>query len=40
MLYTIARETPLKGLEKIPVDKLRAIAAKFERAGYPVQIAG
>jgi wyosine [tRNA(Phe)-imidazoG37] synthetase (radical SAM superfamily) len=38
MIYTIARDTPIDTLEKIPPRKLDAIAAKGEKAGFKVQV--
>ncbi|MBW6534760.1 MAG: radical SAM protein [Mariniphaga sp.] len=38
MIYTIARDTPIDTLEKIPAEKLDAIAAKVENAGFKVQV--
>lgn len=38
MIYTIARDTPVDTLEKIPAEKLDAIAAKVEKAGFKVQV--
>lgn len=38
MIYTIARETPLEGLEKIAAERLGEIARMVEAAGLPVQI--
>lgn len=38
MIYTIARDTPIDTLEKIPPKKLDAIAAKVEKAGFKVQV--
>jgi hypothetical protein len=38
MIYTIARDTPIDTLEKIPADKLDAIATKVEKAGFKVQV--
>ena len=37
MIYTIARDTPIDTLEKIPPKKLDAIAAKVEKVGFRVQ---
>ena len=38
MVYTIARDTPAKGLEKVSAKDLKAIAAKVEALGIPVQV--
>lgn len=38
MIYTIARDTPAKGLEKVSLKDLKAIAAKVEVLGIPVQV--
>jgi wyosine [tRNA(Phe)-imidazoG37] synthetase (radical SAM superfamily) len=38
MIYTIARDTPIDTLEKIPADKLDAIAAEVEKAGFKMQV--
>jgi wyosine [tRNA(Phe)-imidazoG37] synthetase (radical SAM superfamily) len=38
MIYTIARETPIKSLEKIAVARLKEIAVHIENIGLPVQI--
>ncbi|NOU18464.1 MAG: radical SAM protein [Bacteroidales bacterium] len=38
MVYTIARDTPATGLEKISLKELKAIAAKIEALGIPVQV--
>ncbi|MFP4556479.1 MAG: radical SAM protein [Bacteroidales bacterium] len=38
MIYTIARDTPISTLEKIPKEKLDAIANKVEKMGIPVQV--
>ncbi|NDV78712.1 radical SAM protein [Dysgonomonas sp. 511] len=40
MIYTIDRETPEKNLEKVPVGKLKEIAAKVEQLGIKVNVAG
>jgi wyosine [tRNA(Phe)-imidazoG37] synthetase (radical SAM superfamily) len=40
MIYTIDRDTPVKELEKVPVEELRAIAARVEALGIPVSVAG
>lgn len=38
MVYTIARDTPATGLEKISLKELKAIAARIEELGIPVQV--
>ncbi len=38
MIYTIARDTPAAGLEKVSLKDLKAIAAKVEALGIPVQV--
>jgi wyosine [tRNA(Phe)-imidazoG37] synthetase (radical SAM superfamily) len=38
MVYTIARDTPANGLEKVSLKALKAIAAKVEALGIPVQV--
>lgn len=38
MIYTIARETPIKNLEKIDLKRLKEIATRVESLGLPVQI--
>ena len=38
MVYTIARDTPLAGLRRIPATKLHDIAARVEKLGIPVQV--
>lgn len=38
MVYTIARDTPAQGLEKVSLKELNAIAAKVEELGIPVQV--
>lgn len=38
MIYTIDRETPVKSLEKVPVDELNAIAARVRAAGLEVSV--
>lgn len=40
MIYTIDRETPAKGIEKISLDELNKIAAKVESTGLKVSVAG
>ncbi len=38
MVYTIARDTPLQGLQRIAASKLRDIASMVSRLGIPVQV--
>jgi wyosine [tRNA(Phe)-imidazoG37] synthetase (radical SAM superfamily) len=38
MIYTIARETPFKGLEKAEYNVLQSIASKAKKRGHIVQI--
>jgi wyosine [tRNA(Phe)-imidazoG37] synthetase (radical SAM superfamily) len=38
MVYTIARDTPVQGLEKISLKNLKIIAARVEALGIPVQV--
>ncbi len=40
MIYTIARDTPVAGLEKISVNELNKIAEKAINMGYKVQVSG
>ncbi len=40
MMYTIDRETPAKGLEKVTVDEMSTIAAPLIKEGIIVQIKG
>jgi wyosine [tRNA(Phe)-imidazoG37] synthetase (radical SAM superfamily) len=40
MIYTIERDTPAEGLQKIALDELNAIAARVEQAGFKVQVSG
>ena len=40
MIYTISRETPVKTLQKIPVELLEQIAGKVRKAGFPVTVSG
>jgi hypothetical protein len=39
MIYTIARETALPGLQKAAPEVLDAIAAKAEKLGIPCEVA-
>lgn len=38
MVYTIARDTPGRGLRKVPLVELQSIAAMVERLGIAVQV--
>jgi wyosine [tRNA(Phe)-imidazoG37] synthetase (radical SAM superfamily) len=38
MIYTIARDTPVNTLEKIPAEKLDTIAKRLENEGFRVQV--
>lgn len=38
MVYTIARDTPVSGLQKIPAEKLQDIAEEVRKLGIPVQV--
>lgn len=40
MIYTIARDTPAQGLQKVSMEKLNAIAKRAEEAGFEVQVSG
>jgi wyosine [tRNA(Phe)-imidazoG37] synthetase (radical SAM superfamily) len=40
MIYTIARDTPVQNLEKIPLPELDRIADKIIKLGYKVQVSG
>ncbi|MEA4936944.1 MAG: radical SAM protein [Paludibacter sp.] len=40
MIYTIDRETPTKGLEKISLEELNTIAGRVKAAGFDVSVAG
>jgi wyosine [tRNA(Phe)-imidazoG37] synthetase (radical SAM superfamily) len=40
MIYTIARDTPVDTIEKIPPGQLHEIARKAEAAGFKVQVSG
>ncbi len=40
MIYTIDRDTPAKELHKVPVEELRAIAARVEELGIPTSVSG
>ncbi|RPH32752.1 MAG: radical SAM protein [Bacteroidales bacterium] len=38
MIYTIARDTPVIGLEKVSLKDLKGIATKVEALGIPIQV--
>lgn len=40
MIYTIARDTPVDTLKKVPVSELETIADKARKLGIPVQVSG
>ncbi|MDR2885825.1 MAG: radical SAM protein [Rikenellaceae bacterium] len=40
MIYTIDRDTPAEHLQKVPVEELKAIAARVEALGIPCSVAG
>ncbi|MBP3331490.1 MAG: radical SAM protein [Tidjanibacter sp.] len=40
MIYSLDRDTPLETLEKVPVEELRAIAARVEAMGIKCMAAG
>jgi wyosine [tRNA(Phe)-imidazoG37] synthetase (radical SAM superfamily) len=40
MIYTLDRETPAQGLQKIPLHELEAIAAKVTALGISVKVSG
>lgn len=40
MIYTIARDTPVDTLEKVPLEELNAIADRVCSAGFDVQVSG
>ncbi len=40
MVYTIARGTPVRGLERIPYNELKSIAARIEEIGIKTQVSG
>lgn len=40
MIYTIARDTPVDTLEKVPARQLQQIARQAEAAGFTVQVSG
>ncbi|WP_340111540.1 radical SAM protein [Maribellus mangrovi] len=40
MIYTIARDTPVETLEKVPLEELNSIAERVRKAGFDVQVSG
>ncbi|WP_066633613.1 radical SAM protein [Labilibacter marinus] len=40
MIYTIERDTPVKGLTKVALEKLKEIASEVEQLGIPTQVSG
>ena len=40
MIYTIARDTPIDTLEKVPLGDLNSIAKRLEISGFKVQVSG
>jgi hypothetical protein len=40
MIYTIARDTPVDTLEKVPVTALKKIARRAESEGFSVRVSG
>lgn len=38
MIYSIARETPTKGLEKVPLETLQQIAERTRKIGFEVMV--
>jgi wyosine [tRNA(Phe)-imidazoG37] synthetase (radical SAM superfamily) len=40
MIYTIDRDTPASGLEKVPLEELRMIADRVHSMGFKVQVSG
>jgi len=40
MIYSIDRDTPAEGLEKIKIEELRQIARRIEDLGIKVQVSG
>ena len=40
MIYTIARDTPVDTLKKVPLPDLKEIAGQVEKAGFSVQVSG
>jgi wyosine [tRNA(Phe)-imidazoG37] synthetase (radical SAM superfamily) len=40
MIYTLDRDTPATGLEKVKLDELNAIATRVRAIGFEVQVSG
>ncbi len=40
MIYTIDRDTPATGLEKVKLEELQSIAARVREQGFEVQVSG
>lgn len=40
MIYTIDRDTPAEGLEKVKIDELQRIAERVRQIGFKVQVSG
>lgn len=40
MIYTIDRDTPAEGLEKVKIEELKQIASRVESLGIKVQVSG
>ncbi len=40
MIYTIARDTPVQTLEKVPIEELNVIANRVRELGLDVQVSG
>jgi wyosine [tRNA(Phe)-imidazoG37] synthetase (radical SAM superfamily) len=40
MIYTIARDTPVKTIEKVNLSRLNEIAKKVKQAGFKIQVSG
>ena len=40
MIYTIDRDTPATGLEKVKLDELEQIASRAREIGFTVQVSG
>jgi hypothetical protein len=38
MIYSIDRETPTKGLEKVPLETLQQIAERTRKIGFEVMV--
>jgi len=38
MIYTIARDTPAQGLQKVSLEELNSIAERVKEAGFDVQV--